>query len=240
MTRPHILYIGFENYPEGPGKIEGVLHQLSRSEAGRVFIAALPDMIRVELSGQEGRASSDPVSDTIRLYISDFANGFEFNTTVTHELAHQLQFVRNLEPDLFGLLEQARAIMQKNRNNKSFAYVSAPIKLVKTEETFAMEVVAAVYRLGYGRNYTRKYHIPGGENQPPAGRLRPSLTGPERSQLSRLIARQRMLKLPTDVLDANMRNYEEFYRRAVEVRWIGPSNSIEASIKSLRKIRRMS
>ena len=102
------------------------------------------------------------------------------------------------------------------------------------EETLAQEVVGLIYRLGWGRNYRDRYYVPGDEAEPPAGALRPTLSAPDRATFLATLRRLRATQLSPEQLRANWQAYEEFYRRALSVGWVGDDPQWRAKLAAMR------
>lgn len=237
-----MTFLSFQNFggrPRERAAIEGVFKGLDRSEIGRRFRSSLPPRVTFQYFGgdRSSRAKAMKALNLIIVYQNTFDSPFDTIETILHELAHLLQSVLYLEPGLKPKLEGAYRVLARHQNEPRFAWVAEPLKRLKTEETLAQEMVRLILMLGHGRPYRNHYYIPGDEPAPPKGTLHPTLSPEGRLEFENLKdSLQARALSPTD-LHANLDAYEEFYRRAREVGWIGPGGTIQADLDNERRMR---
>jgi len=230
---------GFAERPAERARIENVIRQLRLSEAGRLFLSRMPPRVtfRYYKGDKASRASADPLLDRISVPQNTFDGRFGAYQTIIHELAHLLQTTRQLDFEIKGLLEGAHNILVKHQGDRRFAWVSAPLKTLMTEETLSQDIVSLIFRLGYGRTYTDHYYVPGDGAVPPAGVLRQTLTVQDRRLLEQVMRKLQSTTLSGEQLRSNFRAYEAFYERALNAGWVGSDAQFKARLDAERRRR---
>lgn len=174
-----MTFLSFQNFNDRPNEraaIERVFKGLERSEIGRRFRSYLPPRVtfRYFKGDRSSRASAEKSLSRINVFQNTFESPFSTIQTILHELTHLLQSVPYLEPGLTSLLEGAHDLLAKHQKEARFGLVAEPLKRLKTEETFAQDMVGLIFRLGHGRLYRDHYYIPGDEAMPPEAYCSPS------------------------------------------------------------------
>lgn len=223
-------YQGFGANSAGRARIERIIRELQKTEVGRLFLSNLPPNVtfRYKEGDQFTRASADTWHDTITVPQNTFDSGFGAYQTIIHELAHLLQRVPQLDFDIKGLLEGIHGVLVKHQKDRRFAWVTAPLKRLMTEETLAQDIVGLIFRLGYGRAYNDHYYITGDETVPPKGTLHPSLSANDRLLFMGVMRKLQTQKLSGGELRSNFQAFEEFYQRAMSANWIGIDDETKA------------
>lgn len=230
------VFQGFKSYPPGPARILHVVRQLEQTEVGRLFLINSPQQITFRFSEGDAasRASANSTLDIIKIPRNTFTSPFKTQQTVIHELAHLLQRVQQLDPDLKGLLNGLYPVLSRHRADRRFAWVTEPLDRVRTEETMAQDVVGLIFRLGWGRDYRNSYYVPGDEGSPPPGALRPTLSASDRGLFLAAIRRLQAARLSPEQLRANWEGFEECYSRALKIGWVGEDARFRALLKNGR------
>lgn len=207
LAEYQLRLISFAECPYGPKNIRRASIELEKTEAGRLFLSAIPKGITFKyLRGDDTtQAESDFVGRIITLSRRYFRNKFALYSSIIHELAHQIQIRRYYDYDLRNLLRRAHADLSKHKGSPQFKYVSTPLEAVKTEESFAQDLTEAIFILGYGRVFHNNYFIPFDEDLiPAAGSYVQTLSPEQRMRLNRAISRMRIEKLPNAILRSRL------------------------------------